>query len=141
MKHNQSNGCPISTKSSFGDEGCPMKHRSTQEQEPVYNVYGEEVDPTNMMPSNPNQEAKDGQKYPLDTHRVDSTIPKGGVDGTWTYPSEQMFFNAMKRKGKGDDVHEGHVPTIVAIHNNMNERTWNQVLKWEQTLYPGYVWV
>ena len=31
-------------------------------------------------------------------------------------------------------VDEDDVETIVAIHNNMNERTWKQVMKWEKTL-------
>lgn len=135
----ESPSCPVKHDAKI--EGCPVKHGAANgcpvKKGPVYNVYGEEIDPTNMMPSNPNQEPKDGQKFPLETQRVNSTIPKGGVDGTWTYPSEQMFFNAMKRKGKGEDVHEGHVPTIVAIHNNMNERTWRQLLQWEETLHPG----
>ena len=46
------------------------------------------------------QEPAPGQPYPLSTARERSTIPKaGGNEGeTWTYPSEQMFFNAMLRK-------------------------------------------
>lgn len=43
-----------------------------------------------------------------------------------------MFYNALKRKGKGDDVDEEMVSTIVSIHNNMNEKTWEQVLEWER---------
>ncbi|RHY35316.1 hypothetical protein DYB32_000209 [Aphanomyces invadans] len=127
-------GCPVKhgNNAASVEEGCPVKKQK------VYNVYSQEIDPTNNMPSNPNQEPKEGQKYPLSTNRVTSTIPKGGTDGTWTYPSEQMFFNALRRKGKGEDVHEGHVQTIVSIHNNMNERAWNQVAEWEETLYPGY---
>ncbi|KAF0697674.1 Aste57867_11645 [Aphanomyces stellatus] len=125
-------GCPVKHASAPAEEGCPVKHKTK-----VYNVYSQEIDPTNMMPANPNQEPKDGQKYPLETARVESTIPKGGTTGTWTYPSEQMFFNALRRKGKGEDVHEGQVQTIVSIHNNMNERAWHQVIEWENTLYPG----
>ena len=44
----------------------------------------------------------------------------------------QMFYNALKRKGKGDDVSESDAETLVAIHNNMNEVTWNKLLEWEQ---------
>ena len=43
-----------------------------------------------------------------------------------------MFFNSLKRKGKGEDVTESDVEVIVAIHNNMNERTWQEVMRWEQ---------
>ena len=61
-----------------------------------------------------------------------STISKGQEEGTWTYPSPQQFYNALKRKGKGDDVDEGQVNTLVAIHNNMNEVSWMQLLDWEK---------
>lgn len=42
-----------------------------------------------------------------------------------------MFFNALRRKGKGEDVSEDDVETIVAVHNNMNERSWADLLEWE----------
>jgi len=91
----------------------------------------EVINPDNMMPA-PNQEPADGQAASLSTERVASTIPRAG-DGleTWTYPSEQMFYNALLRKGKGDGVQEQTMSAVVAIHNNMNERAWKQVLEWE----------
>ena len=54
-----------------------------------------------------NQERTPGQRIPLSTNRMSSTIPNGkegvkeGVKegGTWLYPSPQQFYNAMKRKG------------------------------------------
>jgi hypothetical protein len=52
---------------------------------------------------------------------------------TWTYPSPQMFYNALARKGKlvaGEDEHE-HMESVVALHNGMNEQAWNKVLQWE----------
>lgn len=138
-------GCPVmhdsaKTKTSAASDGCPVKHGPTSgaagSEKEIYNVYGQRIDPTNMMPFNPNQEPSDEQRYPLPQERVQSTIPKGGTEGTWLYPSEQMFFNALKRKGKGDDVHEADVPTIVAIHNNMNERAWAQVEHYERVCHP-----
>ena len=53
--------------------------------------------------------------------------PGGAV--VWQYPSEQMFFNAMKRKGW--DAKEEDMPAIVAIHNGVNERAWHQVCQYE----------
>ena len=49
----------------------------------------------------PNQRPSPGQPFPLSTNRQTSSIPKGGVEGEekWQYPSEQMFWNAMLRKG------------------------------------------
>jgi cytochrome c heme-lyase len=101
-----------------------------------YNVYSQPIDPSNQMPQNPNQLPRPGQSRPIDTARVKSSIPKGGTEEeTWTYPSPQMFFNALNRKGKGDNVDENDVETVVAIHNNMNERTWKQVMDWEKTFH------
>ena len=47
----------------------------------------------------------------------------------WRYPSEQMFYNAMKRKGwlpNADDMN-----TVVQIHNAVNERCWREVCFWQ----------
>jgi cytochrome c heme-lyase len=93
---------------------------------------GERLNPFNMMPAS-NQQPAPGQSKPLSTDRVTSTIPQGsgGQTGRWVYPSEQMFYNALLRKGKGDGVDESAMPAVIAIHNNMNERGWKQVLEWE----------
>ena len=97
---------------------------------PIYNVYGQIIDPANKMPP-PNQEPTPGQAIPLSKERVQSTIPKGGTDSTWLYPSPQMFWNSLHRKGKADGVVETDVNTVILIHNEMNERTWKQLLSWE----------
>lgn len=47
----------------------------------------------------PNQTPSQDQPFQLSTDRQSSSIPKDGTDGTWLYPSEQMFWNAMIRKG------------------------------------------
>ena len=90
------------------------------------------IDPTNQMPSTPNQLPAPGQRAPLPTERVQSSIPKAGtLDGTWLYPSPQMFWNALVRKSKVDGSREEDMETVVKVHNNMNENTWRQVLAWE----------
>lgn len=50
----------------------------------------------------PNQRPSPGQPFLLSTEREKSTIPRGGLEkeDNWQYPSEQMFWNAMLRKGK-----------------------------------------
>merc|ERR1711934_591068 len=88
----------------------------------------------NLMPP-PNQLPAPGQRIPLSRHRVESTIPRGdftpahqeGAGNTWSYPSEQMFFNAMKRKGH--EAVEEDMKAVVAIHNVVNERAWQEVLQ------------
>jgi Cytochrome c/c1 heme lyase len=75
----------------------------------VYNVYNQRIDeaepsklstsyaaamdPKNNMPTVANQRPAPGQRAPLSTNRQPSTIPKGGTDSTWLYPSPQMFYN------------------------------------------------
>ena len=127
-------GCPYKPAKATEDNAAPepeSKCPVLNGKRKVYNVYSQEVNPDNNMPANPNQLPRETQSKPLSTGRVKSTIPKGGTDGTWTYPSPQMFFNALKRKGKGEDVHEHDMHNVVAVHNSMNEQTWNQILKWE----------
>jgi cytochrome c heme-lyase len=102
---------------------------------PVYNVYNTVIDPTNMMPP-PNQSLAPGQTMPLPVERVVSSIPKGGTSGTWLYPSPQMFYNSLVRKNKADGVDVPDVNIVVAIHNEMNERTWAQLKEWE-ALHAG----
>lgn len=120
-------------------------------------------DPRNNMPIVAQQDTWPGQRYGLSTNRVQSVIPRTEVasahqpkattesteplsshgsgsdasaDGetdTWVYPSEQQFFNAMQRKGWG--AREEDMKIVVAIHNEVNTQTWNEVLKWE-SLHP-----
>lgn len=105
---------------------CPM-HQS--------NVDDAPLDPTNMMPP-PNQRPSPNQPFELNTNRETSTIPKGGVENEtkWQYPSEQMFWNAMLRKGwrwEKDALSKNDMSHIIRIHNTNNERAWYEVLKWE----------
>ena len=70
------------------------------------------LDPTNHMPLEPNQLPAPGQVGPLPTQRAASAIPKTGTSSTWLFPSPQMFFNALTRKGKADDVDEGDMVSV-----------------------------
>ena len=101
-----------------------------------YNVYNQRLDPTNNMPVVANQLPWPGQRELLSTERVPSTIAKGG-GGRWVFPSQQMFYNALQRKGKGDDVTEADMPSVIDVHNTMNELTWRQVLIWEKLRAQG----
>lgn len=137
------------------ESGCPVKHQE-------YNVYSQPLDPTNNMPKVANQLPAPGQTKPISTERVASSILKvslpvgrfcqkargiswlthtllqgGAKEGTtWTYPSPQMFYNALARKGKLSDQNEEEeeeemMETVVALHNDMNEKSWKKVLQWE----------
>mmetsp|Transcript_18332 Transcript_18332/g.25854 ORF Transcript_18332/g.25854 Transcript_18332/m.25854 type:complete len:495 (-) Transcript_18332:13-1497(-) len=132
-------GCPVkhSTPPPSSEGGCPVKQNSKQQKQ-QYNVYSQPIDPKNQMP-NLNQLPSPQQSEELPVERVTSTIPKGGADDgtTWTYPSPQMFYNALARKGKLGDTEESDIESVVALHNNMNEKTWQKVLEWEEVLDGG----
>jgi cytochrome c heme-lyase len=136
-----------------GASACPVPEELRSRA--VYNVYSQRVDagapapggapppaaaalaraslldPANNMPLEANQQPCPGQTKLLPTRREPSNIPRGGTDAAWLYPSPQMFYNALKRKGKGDDVVEDDMRAVVATHNAMNEATWRRVLAWE----------
>lgn len=47
----------------------------------------------------PNQVPAPDQPFALPLAREESSIPRHDTDKKWVYPSEQMFWNAMLRKG------------------------------------------
>ncbi|XP_007426785.1 cytochrome c-type heme lyase [Python bivittatus] len=140
--------CPMHQKNI---EACPMKSGDSSSEKqnapvpahqerayeyvqcPVTSQTQEEIDPRNMMPP-PNQLPSPGQPFPLSTVREESTIPRTYSEQNWVYPSEQMFWNAMLRKGwrwKDDDMTPEDMTNIIKIHNQNNEQAWKEILKWE----------
>ncbi|XP_075235460.1 cytochrome c heme lyase [Lycorma delicatula] len=115
--------CPMHRTLSVETSGCPVGGDNMSD-----------VDPRNMMPP-PNQSPAPDQPFPLPTKREISSIPKAGTDGEfWVYPSQQMFWNAMLRKGwrwKDDALKPKDMDDIIKIHNANNEQAWLEVLKWE----------
>ena len=132
-------GCPVmhkggasstsSAKTPAASSGCPVMKRSDGCASDE--LADTPLNPLNRMPATPAQQRAEGQSAALPTDRVQSTIPKGDGEDTWVYPSPQMFYNALVKKGKGGGVQEADMESVVAIHNNMNEVTWRQVLQWE----------
>ncbi|XP_016373602.1 cytochrome c-type heme lyase-like [Sinocyclocheilus rhinocerous] len=105
-------GCPMHQeppKSSPPPE-CPMHQAQTPLAGPAHQERAYEfvecpmrasdgaIDPANMM-SPPNQVPTPDQPFPLSVKREESKIPRSGTGQNWVYPSEQMFWNAMLRKG------------------------------------------
>lgn len=111
------------TKPTTGASECPIDHMNP-----------DQINPLNMMPA-ANQHPAPDQPFPLPTERQVSSIPKATAEGEfWVYPSQQMFWNAMLRKGwrwKEEDISQKDMEDIVKIHNANNEQAWREVLKWE----------
>lgn len=126
-------GCPVNHGQA--PSGCPMSQDGENQVK---------INPDNMMPMNASQEPSPGQPFPLSVEREVSTIPKAGGDEKWVYPSEQMFWNAMIRKGwKWQNEHEkeplqkNDMSHIIRIHNANNEAAWQEILKWENAFHSG----
>ncbi|XP_071341685.1 holocytochrome c-type synthase [Trachinotus anak] len=103
---------------------CPMKAAAGMKSD---------IDPANMMPP-PNQTPAPDQPFDLSVNREESNIPRHGTEKNWVYPSEQMFWNAMLRKGwrwRDDDLAPHDMTNIIKIHNRNNEQAWEEILKWE----------
>ncbi|KAI9481547.1 MAG: cytochrome c/c1 heme-lyase [Benjaminiella poitrasii] len=88
------------------------------------------IDRANNMPTL-SQKSQPDQKIPLGVDREISSIPRANSEEkVWIYPSEQMFFNAMRRKNWNPD--ERDMSTVVPIHNAVNEMAWQKILEWER---------
>ena len=89
---------------------------------------------SNLMPTNLSQKPLPNQRQNLSTEREVSSIPKSDDDrlqgDKWIYPSQQMFFDAMRRKSWNPK--EQDMSAVVPIHNAVNERAWYEILQWEQ---------
>eukprot|EP01111_Echinosteliopsis_oligospora_P010193 TRINITY_DN3121_c0_g1_i1.p1 TRINITY_DN3121_c0_g1~~TRINITY_DN3121_c0_g1_i1.p1 ORF type:complete len:239 (+),score=77.82 TRINITY_DN3121_c0_g1_i1:55-771(+) len=119
--NNPLNAPPSASSSSKPLSGCPVSHGQ-----------GTDITQLNQMPK-ANQLPHPDQKAPLPTQRIASSIPTAhGKEGdTWVYPSEQMFFNAIKKKG-WQNPEEKDMGSVVAIHNTVNEQCWLKVMQWEK---------
>lgn len=116
--------CPSSGASASTRSSCPINQTTN--------------DPLNNMPP-PNQCPAPDQPFPLSTDRERSSIPKADSNEYWQYPSPQMFWNAMLRKGwrwQEDQLTQRDMENIIRIHNANNEEAWREVLKWENLLHP-----
>lgn len=90
-----------------------------------------------VISSIPRSMTTDGSSSPPDTACPVNHETETGSDaktGNWVYPSEKMFFDAMKRKGH--ETRERDMKTVVPIHNAVNERAWYEIREWERP-YEG----
>ncbi|CAG2119097.1 unnamed protein product [Medioppia subpectinata] len=136
---------PPDHKRTGGISECPMH----QKDKPM--VASEcPISQDNYMPVVANQQPSPDQPFPLPTDRKVSSIPKAEPksedDLYWQYPSEQMFWNAMQKKGwkwdkpvdgdhKCDQMKPKDMSDIIRIHNFNNEMAWKEIQKWEMAFH------
>ncbi|KDQ60626.1 hypothetical protein JAAARDRAFT_124332 [Jaapia argillacea MUCL 33604] len=113
--------CPVDHGSAtLPDDKCPVDHNTRSNWSKLL--------PSSWTGRSQPAPTPSGPSSSLSDHRETSSIPK--VDGAkWVYPSESQFFAAMARKNH--DPQAADMKYIVPIHNAVNERAWEEVMKWE----------
>lgn len=139
IKQVQPKSLKVDTK--FLASKCPIMHEKPEDQSShgYGGVAGDEINPRNMMPQI-SENPLSSDKVTFSKAREVSTIPKTGEESSgqtnWVYPSPQQFYNALRRRDKVDEEDElekdNTMNAIVFAHNVTNERTWNEIMEWEQ---------
>ncbi|KAK7025025.1 cytochrome c heme lyase [Favolaschia claudopus] len=129
-----SQACTVDHKAAAS--GCPVPHNGANKpaQCPIDHDGGA-INARNQMP-NFSQDAVPEQARALPTARTESSIPRDQAN-KWEYPSPQQFYSALARKGKESPEELEHVEMMVEIHNFLNEKAWEEVVRWEKRAYPG----
>lgn len=134
MQHNAGGGASSVTASS---DGCPVDHKNLGATSSAGGFNKLVNDYTY-----PNERTESGQQTRLSQRRVVSSILRGsyrpahqpepqqqnGIE-KWVYPSEQQYYNAMRRKGYSPQ--ERDMSVVLLIHNLVNEQGWAQIKEWE----------
>ena len=122
--------CPVDHKSfsrhsssSSSTDKCPVDHQSSS------SPWSRFLSSSNKGNDHPSPHPHLHVPGNLSAERETSSIPRLEGD-KWVYPSESQFFAAMVRKNH--DPQTKDMKVIVPIHNAVNERTWYEVLKWEE---------
>lgn len=122
--------CPVDHKSSSqpssSQDKCPVDHQSPSS--PWSRFLSPSGEGSGSHPS-PDSLPHPPVSANLSAERETSSIPRLEGD-KWVYPSESQFFAAMARKNH--DPQAKDMKVIVPIHNAVNERTWYEILKWEE---------
>ncbi|WVQ82175.1 hypothetical protein IAT38_004303 [Cryptococcus sp. DSM 104549] len=144
---------PPPADASASADKCPVDHTTRQAWLANANAGSSSPHPFNPSASTSSPTASSSRSQAnLSPERVVSSIPRGSgpsspqnnpvgpspeghapahqdAEGNWVYPSEQQFFNAMLRKKHSPRAED--MRTVVPIHNAVNEKAWEEVLKWE----------
>ncbi|KAL7283276.1 cytochrome C1 heme lyase [Trametes coccinea BRFM310] len=116
--------CPVdhSSFASSSQDKCPVDHTQRSTWASILGRQSQDGHGAAELPDT----AAPPASLPLD--REVSSIPR--VDGgKWVYPSQAQFFAAMARKNHNPQERDMRV--VVPIHNAVNERAWQEILKWE----------
>ncbi|KAI0637112.1 cytochrome C1 heme lyase [Trametes polyzona] len=124
MASGSADKCPVdhSSFASSSKDQCPVDHITRSSWTSILGRRSEDGHGAAELPDTPAPPAN------LPLERETSSIPR--VDGgNWVYPSQAQFFAAMARKNHNPN--ESDMKVVVPIHNAVNERAWQEIMKWE----------
>ena len=121
-----SSTCPVSNESKGIPASFEEAARYAQTPQPDQTIFLALERQVSSIPRGSGTLNDETVKVP-DHQLMDS---KSDTDPKWVYPSEQQMYNAMRKKG-WTNIPEESIPVVLQIHNHINERTWNQILEWE----------
>ncbi|KAK6517275.1 Cytochrome c1 heme lyase [Arthrobotrys megalospora] len=116
-------GCPVdhSTRAAW------LKQQQNGKQPPEQPSVSGNLSKAREVSTIPRVTMSNGNAESPNPHTASSISPSVG---NWIYPSEKMFFDAMKRKDW--DPRAEDMRMIVPIHNAVNERAWAEIKEWER---------
>ncbi|KAJ9133779.1 Cytochrome c heme lyase [Coniochaeta hoffmannii] len=157
---NPHDGLPPQAKPAIQPQQQQHEHQQPSPSQPTatswspWSWFSSSSSPSTTAATTPSQPPR--QDPTLDTTRTISSIPRASLpgpsacpsppptspplnheiesgsspSGNWIYPSEKMFFDAMRRKGF-TSTQVSDMKTVVPIHNAVNERAWAEIKAWE----------
>jgi cytochrome c heme-lyase len=99
----------------------------------ISSIPRQETEATSSCPNNSNSQC------PIESGDLKS-VRKERKDENWVYPSPEMFWKAMDRKGTlpehlkdfSNESTRTEMDWIVTIHNIVNEQCWQEICRWER---------
>ncbi|WPH01070.1 putative cytochrome c1 heme lyase [Acrodontium crateriforme] len=81
------------------------------------------------LPTSSDKPLNDAERAAMPAANREIDTGHDAASGNWIYPSQEMFFNAMKRKGH--EAEPADMNSVVPVHNAVNERAWAHIKNWE----------
>ncbi|RHZ71764.1 hypothetical protein Glove_253g74 [Diversispora epigaea] len=124
MINNESNNMPFISNQPLPNVGQRISLETKRQLSSIPRAFPEKIDNNNSNSNNNNSNNNN------DNNNSSNTDENEIEKKVWIYPSEQMFFNAMKRKNW--NPREEDMRVIIPMHNAVNEKAWKEILKWEK---------
>eukprot|EP01134_Creolimax_fragrantissima_P000985 CFRG0985T1 len=146
IPHDQRVQANLTSESTAATSGCPVPEDQRGTSRTVDPAQQPNPFKSSALGKKPGEKLVDTEKNPttpsLSPETFVSSIPKAGTSEHWVYPSDQRWYNAVKRKeqdpkwgfdpAKEEPVTEEAIPWAVYMHNALNEQAWREIMEYEK---------